>query len=244
MSLQMHCNCGWSGPVSEVYVGGQIACPDCGEQVEVSQPSTPYAYPPFPAWDSQRRKTVKLPPAPQAPVCGGRNYTCTYQRSSSCEAWNALGLSIAGLVLAFGDFSWVASIVLSVCAILIAIRARRTAASEHRPKPFKSVMAISTSIVALMFASSGFLGGKGCDRFQHVREEIRGSAGQCEQDVTTKMRLPAHHYSFPQSDERCRKTFQTTGYTDECETKCSPECAPATASATNEAEHAQAAATD
>ncbi len=232
MSLQMRCKCGWCGPVSEVYLGGQIACPDCGEQVEVSQPSTPYAYPPFPAWDSQRRKTVKLPPAPQSTVCGGRKYTCTYQRSSSCEAWNALGLSIAGLVLAFGDFSWVASIVLSVCAILIAIRARRTAASEHRPKPVKSVMAISTSIVALLFASSTMLGGHGCTRLQELRSDMPSCSKSSEIPVVSEK----HHWTFEYDESKCRKTFQTTTCTG------SPECAPATVDA--KGEPAQTAATD
>jgi hypothetical protein len=234
MSLQMRCKCGWSGPVSEVYVGGQIACPDCGEQVEVSQPSTPYAYPPFPAWDSQRRKTVKLPPAPQAPVCGGRAYTCSYQRSSSCEAWNALGLSIAGLVLAFGKFSWIASIVLSVCAVVLAVRARRTAASEHRPKPFKSVMAISTSIVALLFATSAMLGGHGCKRFQELTGEMPTCSKSSEMPVVSEK----HHWQFeyPEGESQCPKAWQTTG---ECGSECAQKRTPATVDAKNQAAQAQ-----
>lgn len=170
MSLEARCKCGWNGQVSEVYLNGNIPCPDCGENIEVSRPSSPYAYPPFSSWESQRPKS--------APTHG----TTVYRRppvihTSRAESWNALFLGVAAVVLSFGRFSWIAALVLAMCAIAAGWRARSTAVSEGRRKPFKATLGMLAGTAALLIGTTGALSGhSACGYARAVSKEARAQA--------------------------------------------------------------------
>jgi hypothetical protein len=187
MSLQARCKCGWNGPVSEVYLNGHIQCPDCGENIDVKQPSTPYTYPPFTTWESQRPKPVNLP----TPVASGARRTyCA--RGTGCESWNVLALGIGALVLSFGHFSWPAALVLAMCALAAGWRSRSLAAAQHRRRPAKATIGMIAAITALTIGMTGALGGAiGCRHARSARDSVKAVAAPVATQRPERCRKPA-----------------------------------------------------
>ncbi len=167
MSIETRCKCGWCGPISEVYLGGKIDCPGCGEQLDVNTPSAPYAYPPFPAWESQRRPAPRLP-RPRA----ASQFNTDQTRTAGVEAWNALGLSVAALILSFGRFSWIAAVVLAICGIVAASRTGTLALQQHRPRPVKAHFASGIAVLALLFSLGSMLSGLPCSHKRAVPKPV------------------------------------------------------------------------
>jgi hypothetical protein len=192
MSLQAHCNCGWSGEVSEAYLNDHVSCPDCGRSVPVRQNSIPYGYEPFSTWPSQSKPKPRLPARPLAPAVVDR-------RTSDGEAWSALIFGAGALFFSTGvHVGWLVALVMGVGALICGSRARSLADSERRPRPLRALVGMLLAILALLLASATMLSPDRCRRDKpplvHVQEfELRSQAEapRCIHAFINEQRQPA-----------------------------------------------------
>lgn len=143
MALHAHCNCGWSGNVSETYGDAQLHCPRCGHGLFASQSTAPtqvpYGYKPYPTWQ-------KRPVAP--PRCNVGQWRCA-QPTGSCGAFWGLVFGTLGLVLGTG--AWGLGLVLGVAG-LIAGANGFAAARARRRVPVLAMIAVVMSIASVSVA--------------------------------------------------------------------------------------------
>ncbi|MBK8208165.1 MAG: hypothetical protein IPK87_15420 [Planctomycetes bacterium] len=181
MSMEARCNCGWCGQVSEMYLADRIMCPDCGETITVTEPApqaaeskstVPYAYAPFPAWESQRRKAVTLP----STSCG---YHCRAGRTSRCASLRALAFGIGSILMATGKHTWLAGTLLAVVGLVSAFQACRLAKVEGHRRPITAIVGGGLALAALAFGClCVFNGNTGRQQIREIRRDLR-QAPEC-----------------------------------------------------------------
>lgn len=200
MSMEARCNCGWCGQVSEMYLADRIMCPDCGETITVTEPApqsaqakpqAPYAYPPYPAWDSQRRKAIAGPPS----RC---NHYCGPARHSRCASMRALAFGIGSVLMVTGKHTWVAGTLLAAFGLLSAFQAVHYARISGHRRPISAVLGGGLALAAIAFGCvCGINGNNGRQQLREIRREMRSQSPECT--------LPARDFRYDCSQE-CEPT--------------------------------------
>lgn len=170
-----------------MYLADRIMCPDCGDTITVTEPApnasepkppVPYAYAPYPAWESQRRKAVTQPP----PAC---EYHCETGRGSRCASFRALAFGIGSVLIATGKHTWAAGILLATVALVSAFQACRLAKLEGRRRPLSALVGGGMALAALAFGCLCLLNGNtGRQQIREMRRAIRGQVRECTLPTT------------------------------------------------------------
>jgi hypothetical protein len=144
MSLEIRCNCGWTRQVSEFYLGDRVACPDCGQKLNVhAQSGVPYGYAPYPTW--QKRPAISQP----AQLPRRRRFITLPQDPHAAPAF-VLGL--LALILALTGCGSVLSAGLAFCGLLSAWRSRRWCHAHAQPVPSRVKLSAVFSILSILLS--------------------------------------------------------------------------------------------
>ncbi|MCB9933322.1 MAG: hypothetical protein H6841_07870 [Planctomycetes bacterium] len=149
MSVQIRCNCGWNSQVSDFYLGDRVACPQCGEKLNVhAQAGVPYGYPPYPTWQKQTapRPNVWLPRPRRAPVAPDNPHSAA-----------AFVLGLMAMLLAFTGCGTPLGAAVAFCAVMSAMRSRSWSRQQGRPLDTNTKLGFGFSLVAVMISALLFL---------------------------------------------------------------------------------------
>lgn len=157
MSLQLHCNCGWTSQVSEFYLGDRVCCPDCGTKLNVhAQSGVPYGYAPYPTWQK------KVAP----PVRAARHRTYPLFAPTNPHSGPAFWLGLFSMFLVFTGCGAIPGALLALFGINSWANSRRFAKTHKQAQEGRATVGAGFSALALLICAGSaysMFGSTGCN---------------------------------------------------------------------------------